>query len=198
MYRTWSTSYGILWGVIYVNLPRISGTDVHIRMFLLCHLLLEGTRKLASVSLAGFKVLVSYKLRGCMVVKCFAVLKPSGADTEIFCAAGTMPWLLIPWLLVRSSGIILRAFFTKITISFIQIFQGHWANELKNIQIYFYVQMIAAWQGLTHWGRDKMAAISQTTSSSAFSWMKMFEFWLKFQWCLFLRVQLTLFQHWFR
>ena len=34
--------------------------------------------------------------------------------------------------------------------------------------------------GLTHWGRDKMAAISQTTLSNAFSWMKMLKFWLKF------------------
>ena len=51
---------------------------------------------------------------------------------------------------------------------------------------------------LTHWGRDKMDAISQTTSSSAFPWMKMFKFRLKFQWSLFLRVQLTIFQHWFR
>ena len=51
---------------------------------------------------------------------------------------------------------------------------------------------------LTHWGRDKMDAISQTTSSSAFSWMKMFEFRLKCQWSLFLRAQLTIFQHWFR
>ena len=32
---------------------------------------------------------------------------------------------------------------------------------------------------LTHWGRDKMDAISQTTFSSTFSWMKMFEFRLK-------------------
>ena len=30
-------------------------------------------------------------------------------------------------------------------------------------------------RGLTHWGRDKMAAISQTTLSNSFSWMKMFE-----------------------
>ena len=51
---------------------------------------------------------------------------------------------------------------------------------------------------LTHWGRDKMAAICQTTSSSAFSWMKMYELRLKFHWILFLRVQLTIFQHWFR
>ena len=29
---------------------------------------------------------------------------------------------------------------------------------------------------LTHWGRDKIATISQTTFSNAFSWMKMFEY----------------------
>ena len=51
---------------------------------------------------------------------------------------------------------------------------------------------------LAHWGRDKMNAISQPTFSNAFSLMKMFEFWLKFHWSLFLRVQLTIFQHWFR
>ena len=51
---------------------------------------------------------------------------------------------------------------------------------------------------LTHWGRDKMDAISQTTFSNAFSWMKMFEFRLKFHWNMFLRVQSTIFQHWFR
>ena len=44
---------------------------------------------------------------------------------------------------------------------------------------------------LTHWGRDKMDAISQTTFSSTFSWMKMFEFRLKFHWSLFLWVELT-------
>ena len=51
---------------------------------------------------------------------------------------------------------------------------------------------------LTHWGRDEMDAISQTPFSNAFSWMKMLEYRLKFQWNLFLRVQLTIFQHWFR
>ena len=33
---------------------------------------------------------------------------------------------------------------------------------------------------LTHWGRDKMTAISQTTLSIAFSRVKMLEFWLNF------------------
>ena len=51
---------------------------------------------------------------------------------------------------------------------------------------------------LTHWGRDKMAAISQTTLSNAFSWMTMLEFRIKFHWSLFIRVQLTISQHWFR
>ena len=43
-----------------------------------------------------------------------------------------------------------------------------------------------------------MAAIFQTTFSNAFSWMKMFKFLLRFHWSLFPRVQLTIFQHWFR
>ena len=47
-------------------------------------------------------------------------------------------------------------------------------------------------------GRDKMAAIFQTTFSNRFSWMKMYEFRLKFHWSLSLGVQLTIFQHWFR
>ena len=50
---------------------------------------------------------------------------------------------------------------------------------------------------LTHWGRDKMAAIFQTFSNG-FSGMKMYEFRLTFHWILFLEVQLTIFQHCFR
>ena len=38
---------------------------------------------------------------------------------------------------------------------------------------------------LKDWGRDKMAAIFQTTYSNAFSWMEIF------------KLQLTIFQHWF-
>ena len=41
---------------------------------------------------------------------------------------------------------------------------------------------------LIDWGRDKMAAIFQTTFSNGFSWIKMYEFRLKFHWILFLRV----------
>ena len=51
---------------------------------------------------------------------------------------------------------------------------------------------------LTHWGRDKMAAIFQTTFSNAFSWMKMVKFRLSYHGSLFPMVQLTIFQHWLR
>ena len=50
----------------------------------------------------------------------------------------------------------------------------------------------------THWGRDKIAAISQTTYWNRFSCMKMYEFRLKFHWSLFLMVHLTIFQYHFR
>ena len=43
------------------------------------------------------------------------------------------------------------------------------------------------WRKSTHWGRDKMAAISQT----AFSWMKIYQFRLRFHWNFFLRVQIN-------
>ena len=50
----------------------------------------------------------------------------------------------------------------------------------------------------THLPQDKMAAISQTTISDAFLWMKSFAFWLKFHWSLLLRVKSTIIQHWLR
>ena len=40
-------------------------------------------------------------------------------------------------------------------------------------------KIIATRMSLTHWVRDKMAAIFQTTFSNAFCWMKMYEFRLK-------------------
>ena len=45
---------------------------------------------------------------------------------------------------------------------------------------------------------DKMPTISHKIFSGAFSLMKGFVFRLKFHWSLFLRVDLTITQHWFR
>ena len=46
------------------------------------------------------------------------------------------------------------------------------------------------WQDglLTHWGRNKMDAISQTTFWNVFSWMKIVEFQIKFHWNMFIGV----------
>ena len=71
-------------------------------------------------------------------------------------------------------------------------------TEVSKFGQKFLVNHIPITYGLTHWGRDKMDAISQTPFSNVFSWIKMYEFRLRFHWSLFPRVQLTIFQHWFR
>ena len=73
-----------------------------------------------------------------------------------------------------------------------------WLAQRKNVFNHKDIVSLDKNNTLIHWDRDKMDAISQTTFSNAFSWMKMFEYRLKFHWNLFIRVQLTIFQHWFR
>ena len=86
-----------------------------------------------------------------------------------------------------------------------------WRNDIKCNYMFMFPLKILARKGLihllfshstaaalTHWGRDQIDAISQTTFSNAFSRMKMNEFRLGFHWSLFLRLELTIFQHWFR
>ena len=41
---------------------------------------------------------------------------------------------------------------------------------------------------LKHWGREKMAIISQTTLPNVLSRMKLYGYWLTFHWNVFLRV----------
>ena len=64
------------------------------------------------------------------------------------------------------------------------------SREAKNI-----LQMVPM-HFLAHLPLDKIAAISQTTFSNAFSWMKSFVFWFEFHWSLILI--LTISQYWFR
>ena len=70
--------------------------------------------------------------------------------------------------------------------------------RLKHLQVQYNISNTISQHCLTHWGRDKMADISQTTFSNVFCSMKIFEFRLKFHCSLFLGVQWTKFQHWFR
>ena len=50
-------------------------------------------------------------------------------------------------------------------------------------------------QSLTSCGHDKIAAVSKTTFSNVFSWIKMHEFRFGCHWSLFLKFQLTIIQH---
>ena len=50
---------------------------------------------------------------------------------------------------------------------------------------------IITWPCLTHWGQDKMAAILQPAFSHAFSWMKIYEFHLRFHWNVFPKVSIN-------
>ena len=63
-----------------------------------------------------------------------------------------------------------------------------WRHCSVLLGIDLYPTMCGFISQLTYWGRNKMAAISQTMFSNAFSWMKMCEFRLRFHWSLFPRV----------
>ena len=81
----------------------------------------------------------------------------------------------------------------------IQVMAWHQAGAkpLPEAVMTQFVDAYLAWSlnELTHWGRDNMAAIFQTTFSNAFSWMKMYKFRWSFQWSLFPGFQFTIFQH---
>ena len=53
------------------------------------------------------------------------------------------------------------------------------------------------WAELTHWGRDKMVAILQTTYSNSFFFYETVEFQIKFHWNIFLRDRFTMSYLWF-
>ena len=69
----------------------------------------------------------------------------------------------------------------------------HWKVENEKYYQQLFVPVLhKVYFMLTYFPWDKMAAISQTTISILFSWMKILEFRLKFHWSLFLRVQMTI------
>ena len=105
---------------------------------------------------------------------------------EICCDVGLIPFCCARWSFQLSS---LEAFFSLEKYPSACVTFSH---------EYLCWQFSATVTELTLWGRGKMATISQTTFSNASSWMKMFEFRLRFHWSLFLGVQTTISQHWFR
>ena len=103
------------------------------------------------------------------------------------------------WITYHSAYICIKKYSHYLSISciwsklFLKCFNSLWPVDAIYMLSEIFVIIV-----LTHWGRDKMAAIFQATFSTPFSWMKKFELRFKFHWDLFLRVQLTIFQHWFR
>ena len=61
------------------------------------------------------------------------------------------------------------------------ISQHAWRHQTTWTWLYHHLASLGHSE-LTHWGRDKMAAIFQTTFSNAFYWMKLFKFRLRFHW----------------
>ena len=107
---------------------------------------------------------------------------------DVFCCVCCM-YICFVFLCYVGKTCICRSYANKILE-----FCNKMACEICIRQRYIQLAVLA----LTHWGRDKKAAIFQTTFSNAFSGMKMFKFRLRFHWSLFQRVQLTTFHHWFR
>ena len=73
--------------------------------------------------------------------------------------------------------------------------RGNWPfvdaeTHVQNSVLLILLVLLGTYE-LTHWGRDKMAAISQTTFPNTCHRMKIYEFRLTFHWSLFLRLNLT-------
>ena len=80
------------------------------------------------------------------------------------------------------------------TDDFVGYFEKQNYLLMKSYLISFIIRAFVCTSWLTDWGRDKMAAIFQTTYLNVFSWMKCLNFDEDFTDVL----QLTILQHWFR
>ena len=68
------------------------------------------------------------------------------------------------------------------------------SSVVKSLMLSLYLLVCLQWiRSLPHWGQEKMDSIFQMAFSNAFSWMKIYKFWLKFLRIWFLMVQLTIY-----
>ena len=94
------------------------------------------------------------------------VVVPSGANVNIYAEDEEAE-------MVVSEQITDEVPITKISSSKKQLKFMELNNRLHALELN--LNLSSRWVLLTHWGRGKMEAISQTPFSSAFSWMKMYE-----------------------
>ena len=113
----------------------------------------------------------------------------------------------IVWVIIGRRGYPQNAGILVTLVDYVELSFLVWSSidiTLANVWIHICAWLVwplnffMIWSSLTHWGRDEMDNISQATFSNALSSMKMLKFRLEFHWSLFLRVQLTISQHWFR
>ena len=109
--------------------------------------------------------------------------------------------IIIKWWMTKPQKTIENHFFVRNTIGN-QSLKCHTVECIlryinKRLQIASNIYHCHRKDRLTHWGRDKMTAIFQTTFSNAFLLIKMYKLQLKFHCNFFPIVQLIIFQHWF-
>ena len=124
----------------------------------------------------------------------------SGRQVSVYFVK-SIPWLLMAW---RRKGQKTSAKIPTLVICEYSSFRiGSdiclpWSERMPICSYIVFISCRRSVQTLTHWGRDKMAAIFQTILSNHFFRMKMFEFRLRFHWNLFPGPQFTIFNHWSR
>ena len=112
-------------------------------------------------------------------------------------------WLCRNWIYTQTSLVLCESYDYPLPINqpwIIWVNQSHEPTKKYDVNtaeqnttktcVYFMVYSLSI---LTHWGRDKMASIFQTTFSKAFSSKKTYDFRLRFHWNLFLRFELKMF-----
>ena len=169
---------------------------------------------MAAISRRYFQVHFRDK-KFCILIKILLKFVPKGPIDNISALVEIMAWRQI------GAKILSQPMLTRFTVAYTCSTRGRWVNSswpsyamwlqrsgssqsstkpLPESMLTYHKGGL--WHSLdnnlTHWTRNKLYTISQTTFSNAFSWMKTNEFRLRFHWTLFLRVQLTMFQHWFR
>ena len=85
-----------------------------------------------------------------------------------------------------------------LTILLYQLCRPCLSNRGNTSYLFLNISMVGSSHPVNSSSLDKMALISHMMFWKAFSWMKILEFRWKFHWSLFLWVQLTISEHWFR
>ena len=166
-------------------------------------LILETWRYILHLSMFDrrFVVLVSFVCNTCYVLQswtgghfmmkwCLCLSIVGYHIVTKFCTCHdniVMPWAKFHCDHFNTTWLRLESNFCQIWIAMEKLFMK-WVH-IQHSDSYLTVDLTTFIITLTHWGRDKMVTIFQTTFSKSCCWIKMFEFRLKFHWILFLRAQ---------